>query len=563
MADGTEKDNWMRSFCRAFLPALATLAACLPPLCIIAPSAALAELQHRSHLRIAESGARPQQITLGLNKSMVVELPREAREVMVSNPEQVDAVLQTSTRAYLIGKGAGEANIIFIDKDGRQVATLEVVIERDFAALGEFIGRIIPGAYVRVNSLNGYIVLTGTVQNAIDATRAGEIAQAFVAKSESAGLSTTSQSSSSGDGGGGSSTSGSSSTTPVGAKEGGQVINMITVGGREQVLLKVSVVEMERNIIKQFGVDLNALVNSGDFLFAALSDLPFPINVAGKGLLAPFSPTIGTPSLNPTVSRTAGFGTQWSSGPNRVQGVLRALEENGLLHTLAEPNLTAISGETANFLAGGEFPVPVAQQLGTISIEFKKFGIGLAFTPVVMSEGRISLKVSTEVSELTNQGAVVLRDIQVPALKVRRAETTRRASERRLAGDGWIAVGSVEAGAERLSRAQEPARARHAVQKSRLSEKRDRARRPRDPLRGEVRRPLRARAARRRLRLGVGFEQRFHGENEPYLWPPSRTCARRPVRWRGGLYRRLATGGTRLWHRRFKVCASGLRPGPH
>jgi pilus assembly protein CpaC len=297
------------------------------------------------------------------------------------------------------------------------------VIERDFAALGEFIGRIIPGAYVRVDSLNGYIVLTGTVQNAIDATRAGEIAQAFVAKSESAGLSTTSQSSSSGDGGS-SSTSGSSSTTPVGAKEGGQVINMITVGGREQVLLKVSVVEMERNIIKQFGVDLNALVNSGDFLFAALSDLPFPINVAGKGLLAPFSPTIGTPSLNPAVSRTAGFGTQWSSGPNRVQGVLRALEENGLLHTLAEPNLTAISGETANFLAGGEFPVPVAQQLGTLSIEFKKFGIGLAFTPVVMSEGRISLKVSTEVSELTNQGAVVLRDIQVPALKVRRAETT-------------------------------------------------------------------------------------------------------------------------------------------
>jgi len=195
------------------------------------------------------------------------------------------------------------------------------------------------------------------------------------------------------------------------------------------------VVEMERNIIKQFGVDLNALVNSGSFAFAALSDLPFPINVAGKGILAPFLSGAGLAGsnagfpvgagvpANPTVGNTSGFGAQWQSGPNRVQGVLRALEENGLLHMLAEPNLTAISGETANFLAGGEFPVPVAQQLGTISVEFKKFGIGLAFTPVVMSEGRISLKVSTEVSELSSQGAVILSNIAIPALKVRRAET--------------------------------------------------------------------------------------------------------------------------------------------
>jgi pilus assembly protein CpaC len=203
----------------------------------------------------------------------------------------------------------------------------------------------------------------------------------------------------------------------------------------------VSVVEMERNIIKQFGVDLNALINSGGFAFAALSDLPFPINSAGKGLLAPFlnsngdggtsflprpglpSNPVGLPNLNPTVVNATGGGVQWTSGQSRVQSVLRALEEDGLLHTLAEPNLTAVSGETANFLAGGEFPIPVAQQLGTISVEFKKFGIGLSFTPVVMTEGRISLKVSTEVSELSSQGAVILSNISIPALKVRRAET--------------------------------------------------------------------------------------------------------------------------------------------
>jgi pilus assembly protein CpaC len=204
----------------------------------------------------------------------------------------------------------------------------------------------------------------------------------------------------------------------------------LQVEGREQVLLKVSVVEMERNIVKQFGIDLGTLVNSGNFAFSALSKLPFPVNAQGGGIIAPFIPNpagalpsdLGTPSA--ASQGVAGGGIQWMTGANRVQTVLRALEQDGLLHTLAEPNLTAISGETANFLAGGEFPIPVAQQLGTISVEFKKFGIGLAFTPVVMSEGRISLKVSTEVSELSNQGAVILSNITIPALKVRRAETT-------------------------------------------------------------------------------------------------------------------------------------------
>ena len=183
----------------------------------------------------------------------------------------------------------------------------------------------------------------------------------------------------------------------------------------------------------------------------------------------------GTPSF--VTQGVAGGGVQWQT-PNggRVQSVLRALEQNGLLHTLAEPNLTAISGETANFLAGGEFPIPVAQQLGTISVEFKKFGIGLAFTPVVLTDGRISLKVSTEVSELSNQGAVILSNITVPALKVRRAETTVE-----LPSGGSIAMAGLlsdqsQAGARRLSRPQEPAGARHAVPQPRFSQERDRAR---------------------------------------------------------------------------------------
>lgn len=372
-----------------------------------------ASAQHRSYLRVGEGGAR--QIKLGLNKSMIIELPREVREVMVSNPSQIEAVLQTSTRAYLIGKQAGEANILFVDNEGRQVVVLEVTIERDFTSLGEFIGRVIPGAKVQVESLNGNIVLTGSVRNPIDATRAGAIAESFVRDSQidSSGASAGATSGATGDAGTGA------------LLGGGKVINMIAVEGREQVLLKVSVVEMNRNVIKQFGIDLNALIQSGNFAFAALSDLPMPFSPGGKGQIFPF---ISSPGV-PLVAGTAGGGVGWQSGASYVQTIIRALEQNGLVHTLAEPNLTAISGETANFLAGGEFPIPVNQAAGTgtnnsaITVEFKKFGVGLAFTPVVMSEGRISLKVSTEVSELTNEGAVILQGLAIPALKVRRAET--------------------------------------------------------------------------------------------------------------------------------------------
>jgi pilus assembly protein CpaC len=413
---------------------VALAAACLVLGGAVAPVEA-GDLEHRSFLRIGESGTT-RQITLGLNKSMIVELPREVREVMVSNPGQIDAVLQTATRAYLIGKATGEANILFTDKDGRPVVTLEVTIERDLAAVGDLLNRLLPGSHIQVQTVGDRVVLSGTVTSPLDSTRASEVVMSFLGESGNGGNTAAA--------GGAAVTINNSSSSSAGTNSGSgsgggggpsNVINMLTVEGREQVLLKVSVVEMERNIVKQLGVDLNALVSSGSFAFAALSDLPFPINVAGKGVLAPFLsgaglagsdagfPAVPGAPLNPTVGNTAGFGGQWQSGGSRVQSVLRALEEDGLLHTLAEPNLTAISGETANFLAGGEFPIPVAQQLGTISVEFKKFGIGLAFTPVVMSEGRISLKVSTEVSELSNQGAVILSNIAIPALKVRRAET--------------------------------------------------------------------------------------------------------------------------------------------
>ncbi|HXG78120.1 MAG TPA: type II and III secretion system protein family protein [Methyloceanibacter sp.] len=412
---------------RRFHPLTLALFAALTAVLLGGSPALAGALQHRSYLRVGETGGgAARQITLGLNKSMILELPREVREVMVSNPEKIDAVLQTATRAYLIGKAAGEANIIFIDREGRQVVSLEVTVERDLAGLETLLNTLIRGANIKVQTVSGSVILTGTVQNPIDATRAGEIATQIIGTDPNAPPTTTTSS-------GTTATAigfGSSTQTTSAPTAAGKLINMLTVEGREQVLLKVSVVEMERNILKQFGVDLNALINSGNFAFAALSSLPYPINTAGRGFLSPFLPNdvvnaLEASGVDPPVGarNMSGGGVQWMSDNSRVQSVLRALEQDGLLHTLAEPNLTAISGETANFLAGGEFPIPVAQQLGTISVEFKKFGIGLAFTPVVMSEGRISLKVSTEVSELSNQGAVILSNITIPALKVRRAET--------------------------------------------------------------------------------------------------------------------------------------------
>jgi pilus assembly protein CpaC len=428
---GQRKGEAMGSSLRKILALLGICTLAFTGLVMLDPAAA--DSEHGSVLRIDSREAIPvsRQVRLGLNKSMIVELPREMREVMVSNPKKLDAVLQTSTRAYLIGTDLGEASIFFADKDGHQIVTLEVTVERDLSGLSDLLNRLLPNSKIQVQGIGERVVLTGTVTTPLDSTRASEIVASFLGEldketgssNSGAGTAINITSSTSAGAGGGGGGGGSSTNEPS------NVINMITVENREQVLLKVSVVEMERNIIKQFGVDLGTLINSGNFAFAALSKLPFPINTQGGGVIAPFIPNplgaapsdLGTPSgISPGV---AGGGVQWLQGGNRVQTVLRALEADGLLHTLAEPNLTAVSGETANFLAGGEFPIPIAQQLGTISVEFKKFGIGLSFTPVVMSEGRISLKVSTEVSELSNQGAVILSNISIPALKVRRAET--------------------------------------------------------------------------------------------------------------------------------------------
>jgi pilus assembly protein CpaC len=344
---------------------------------------ARADSIHRSNLTVPANAGGPvsRSITLGLSKSMVVEFPRDVRDILVSDPTKVDAVVSTARRAYLIGMTVGQANAFFFDENGEQMLALEVRVERDLAGITEMINKLMPGSNIMLEAVNDNVILTGSVANPSDATRASDIASRLVGEKE-------------------------------------KVLNMLAVEASEQVALKVTVVEMERNMLKQLGVTWDGEFNFGDGVLGFGVNPAFPLNNALGDLFS-----VDGGDIN--VLRGAnGIGGALKTGSSTTLGTLKLLEQNGLVRTLAEPTLTAISGETANFLAGGEFPIPVAQDSDTISIEFKPFGVGLAFTPTVMSEGLISLKVSTEVSELTNEGAITLSAITIPALKVRRANTT-------------------------------------------------------------------------------------------------------------------------------------------
>ena len=405
---------------------------------------------------VSESGKTPvsRSLLLPVNKSSVVELNVPAADVIISNPAIADAVVRTSQRVIFRGIKTGETNAFFFDIYGNQLLDLQIQVEQDLSGLRDLYSRLLPDARIQVEASNGAIILTGRVANISESSRAVELAQNFVVSDSgsTSGPSLTMASSSSSD-------------------SSGKVINLLTIEGKDQVLLKVRIVEMQRTLTKQLGVNLTNTQTFGDFVDPVLAptylqaptvDNPagilktdsngntiyetvtkgyFPgtnsnstsnaFNVAGRAL--------GGLALSAALANYVGPAgaevLQSSLGAN-----LNALERIGLVRTLAEPNLTAISGESAKFLAGGEYPVPVGQdETGAVQLEFKPFGVGLAFTPVVLSEGRISLRISTEVSELTQEGAfapqsvagsdangnvTTVQTINIPALSVRRAETT-------------------------------------------------------------------------------------------------------------------------------------------
>ncbi len=355
-------------------------------------------------------------VYLGIDKSVVIDLPRAAGDVLVSNPQIADAVLRTSSRLYLIGVKLGQASVFLFDSTGAQIASFDVYVEADLGSLNQLLAEAIPNGYVRAEAIQGSIVLRGQVPSASDASRAVEITQSMIAQSPlsvSSGAST----------GSAASATSTSSTSTYAAGSGPGIVNLLTITGEEQVALKVSVIEVQRSVIKQLGINLKGVFLDGGFGVGT--------NLL-NGALGTVASGSGSSPINFGVNsgtNPAEIGMKYASGANSVQGTLQALEETRMLRTLAEPTLTAVSGETANFLAGGEFPVPVSGDNGQITVQFKQFGVNLAFTPVVLSPGRIALKLRSEVSDISATGAVSVpisstSTVTIPATSVRRAETS-------------------------------------------------------------------------------------------------------------------------------------------
>jgi len=345
------------------------------------------------------------EVSVGLNKSVVIDLPRDASDILVSNPGIADAVIRTPRRIYVTGIDVGQSNVIIFDRAGRQIVSLELRVERDPATLAQLLRRLIPGADINVEIVSDNVILTGTVRNAGDARRAEDIAGVFA--NGGANAQPPPQSSSSATEGGISISLSTQDDAPQSS-----IINMLSIQGEDQVHLKVTVAEVSRHVIKQLGIELNGSIGIGNLFQGSL------------GTQNPWAGTVIRHSLN-SASGTIGD----PNGSASLTATMRALEQTGMIRTLAEPTLTAISGESASFLAGGEFPVPVGRDDDAIDIEYKPFGVSLGFTPVVLSEGRISMRVKAEVSELSMETGLTAvgangSDLLLPSIKVRRAEST-------------------------------------------------------------------------------------------------------------------------------------------
>jgi pilus assembly protein CpaC len=321
--------------------------------------------------------AKTRFLALGIGKSVIVDLPRDVKDVLVADPKIANAVVRSAQRAYIIGAAVGQTNVVFFDADGQQVASYDIAVKRDLNGVRAALRQTLPG--VQIEGVGDSVILTGSVSSPVEAQQAGDLAARLVGSAD-------------------------------------KVVNSIVVRGRDQVMLKVHVSEVRRDIIKQMGVDLSANMNYGTALVNFNNSTPF------------------TAFGRPLVAENGGTVAAVAKGLPTVTATLRAMESAGVARTLAEPNLTAISGESATFIAGGEFPIPAGYSCDpvthvcTTQIQFKKFGISLNFTPVVLTEGRISLRVMTEVSELSSDNAITLNQagtsLTVPSITTRRAETT-------------------------------------------------------------------------------------------------------------------------------------------
>jgi pilus assembly protein CpaC len=360
-------------------------------------------------VKLAKGGSRLQKITLGLDKSIVLELPTDAYDILVANPEVADAVSRSNRRIYLFGKDIGSTNIFVFGKDGEQIANLNLQVEQDTTGLQDNLNKYIEDSDIKVEIANNNMLLTGTVQTAADSAKAEALANAFLNGGGSASLARIAARRAQALSPGGSNntivitSSGSSNSS---------VINLLTILGDDQVTLKVTVAEISRVVMKQLGVNFFA---------------------SGSGGGISYSGNVGT---------LTGLGADLADGGHRLSGALgsaslssylNAMEQSGVMRTLAEPTLTAISGEKAEFKVGGQFNLLSAasrtvddqgRTVETETITKLDYGIGLEFLPIVLGPGRINLKVRTSVSEPTSEGSVEAVGRNLISIRKRLADTT-------------------------------------------------------------------------------------------------------------------------------------------
>lgn len=307
-------------------------------------------------------------------KADTVDLKGDVADILVANPSIADVGTLRSDRLYIVGRMVGDTNILAYDDAGNQLANIDVHVRVDDKNIQQTLRSFFPDEDIQAKTVRNNIVLSGTVSSPSVSNQVRDLATRFL------------------------------------AAEGQTLVDLMSVKGEQQVMLKVKVVEAKRSALRELGMDTSigisptqaAPTNSG-------TGLTYGGNDVGRVDLTPF----GAGTL------LVGGG----SGP--LATTLRGLERQGLINTLAEPNLTAISGETAGFLAGGEYPVPTGRDSqGNVIIEFKQFGVSLNFTPTVMNKNRIALHLSTEVSEKDSTNKVTLVDVEIDGLRVRRAETT-------------------------------------------------------------------------------------------------------------------------------------------
>ena len=327
---------------------------------------------------VASGPMAAKRIELASGKSIVLRTEVAVKRISIANPEIADFNLLSPTEIYLTGKAAGATNLT-IWQDGRLSVVYDLIVSYDVSSLKQQFQEVMPAEKeLRVVAANQSLVLSGKVTNAAALNQAISLAKAYAPD--------------------------------------GKVANLVEVGGVHQVMLEVRVAEMSKTLTRRLGINLFFSTENGQFGVSRLGSLG-SLTTPGSGDFTngPLS-FVGSSALNALF--------RFNQGENTWTGLVEALKEDGLVKVLAEPNLITLSGQSASFLAGGEFPVPVPQGLGTVAIEYKRFGVALDFTPVVLGEKKIAIKVLPEVSDIDFSTAITLQGFVVPGLRVRRASTT-------------------------------------------------------------------------------------------------------------------------------------------